>query len=75
VSLSAYSLVSLEEIKETLSVSGASKDGALESILNGVTDEIEEYVGRQIVSRGSLTEYHTMAAAGVAIDTSELLTL
>ena len=75
MSLSAYSLVSLEEIKEALSVSGASKDGALESILNGVTDEIEDYVGRQIVSRGSLTEYHTMAAAGVAIDTSELLTL
>ena len=75
MSLSAYSLISLEELKDSLSISGNAKDGALESILNGVSDEIEDYLGRQIITRGSLTEYHTMAAGGVALDTCELLTL
>jgi hypothetical protein len=67
MALSTYSLVSLDELKEYLGVSGGGRDNALESILNRVTDEIEDYVDRQLVTRTDpatpstrLTEYHTM---------------
>jgi len=75
MSLSAYSLLSLEDLKEQLSVSGGGKDTVLESILGRVTDEIEQHLGRQIVSRGSLTEYHTFQTDGAAVFDSELRTL
>jgi hypothetical protein len=69
VSLSAYSLLTLDELKDALSISGPGKDGQLEAILNRVTDEIEDFLGRQIVTRSTLTEYHSMGW-----ETDELLT-
>lgn len=70
MSLSTYALVSLTELKDHLGISGAGKDIALEDVINRVTDEIEQYLDRQIVTRGSLTEYHTFSE-----DTCELRTL
>jgi hypothetical protein len=68
VSLFAYSLLSIEELKEHLQVSGEGKDHLLEMILTRVTDEIEDYLGRHIITRTTaveatrLTEYHTAPA-------------
>jgi len=59
VALSLYALVSLDELKEHIGAGGTAKDTVLEGIIDRVTDEIEQYLGRQIVTRGSLTEYHT----------------
>lgn len=64
MSLSAYALVSLEEARAHLGLGGNAKDAELELIVNRVSDEIERYLGRQIVTRGSLTEYHTMQSGG-----------
>jgi hypothetical protein len=69
VPLSPYSLLTLDELKDALSIAGTGKDTALEGILNRVTDEIEDFIGRQIVTRSTLTEYHSMAS-----ETDELLT-
>lgn len=78
--LSPYSMLSLDELKEHLSISGSGKDGILEGIANRVTNEIEQYLGRQIVTRGTgaglLTEYHTFTdPAGLPVYRSELWTL
>lgn len=63
-SLSTYSLLSLEELKEELRVSDDGKNLALTVLANTVSEVIEAYLGRQIVTRGFLTEYHTMEAGG-----------
>lgn len=69
--LSEYALVSVAELKEEVQIQGAGKDLALESIINRVSDEIEAYCrGRQIVTRGASTEFHTISRPD-----SELLTL
>ena len=78
--LSPYSLLALEELKDYLGVAGTGKDTALEGILNRVSDEIEQYLGRQIVTRGTgtglLTEYHTMTdPQGFPVYTADLRTL
>ena len=74
--LSPYSVLSLDELKDYLGVAGDAKNGALEGIANRVSDEIEQYLGRQIVKRPSaLTEYHTMRASGSAVCSPELQTL
>lgn len=67
--VSPYSLMQLDELKDALSIAGTAKDSQLEAILNRVTDEIEDFLGRQIVTRSTLTEYHSMAW-----DTDELFT-
>lgn len=78
MSLSTYSLLSLDEFKASMSIPGSAADFALELILNRVTDEIEDFLGRQIVTRTTadpltrLTEYHTMWASGARVDTDEL---
>lgn len=59
MALSLYALVSLEELKDHIGAGGTGKDAVLEGIIDRVTDEIEQYLGRQIVTRGSMTEYHT----------------
>lgn len=76
MSLSPYSLLSLEEAKDYLGIAGTAKDSALEGILNRVSDEIEQYLERQIVRRPTaLTEYHTMKASGVPVCTHDLVTM
>lgn len=62
--LSTYSLLSLEELKEELRVNDDGKNLALTVLANTVSVMIESYLGRQVVTRGALTEYHTMEATG-----------
>jgi len=74
--LSDYSVLSLEELKEYLAVGGDAKNLVLEQIANRVSDEIEQYLGRQIVKRPTaLTEYHTMQASGSPVCSPEIQTL
>lgn len=73
--LSAYALVSLEELRAHLGVGGNAKDTELEQIVNRVSDEIEAHLGRQIVTRGNLTEYHTLRSGGEPVSDDELRTL
>ena len=74
--LSAYSMLSLGELKDYLGVAGDAKNGALEDIANRVSDELEQFLGRQIVTRApGLTEYHTMRAEGGEVHTADLRTL
>jgi hypothetical protein len=81
VSLSAYALVSLDELKDHVGAGGSAKDSVLEGIINRVTDEIEQHLSRWLVcpvgdtARGALTEYHTMQSDGQAVYSSNLRTL
>lgn len=73
--LSAYALVTLSEAKDHLGTPGGGKDAYIESAINRASDLIESYLDRQIVTRGSLVEYHTMQADGAALFTEKLWTL
>jgi len=73
--LSTYALMSLAELKAHVGAGGSAKDADLEEVINRVSAEIEGHLGRQIVTRGNLTEYHTMRADGTAVEASELRTL
>lgn len=81
MSLSTYALISLDELKDHVAAGGSSKDPVLESIINRVTDEVEDYLGRWIVcpsadvARGTLTEYHTLQSNGAPVIAAELRTL
>lgn len=57
--LSQYALASEQEFKDYLGGQGTGEATRLENALNTASDVIETYLGRQIVSRGPLTEYHT----------------
>ena len=73
--LSPYALLDVEEMKGHVGAGGAAKDPVLEGVINRVSDEIEAHLGRQIVTRGSLTEYHTMRAEATPVGASDLRTL
>lgn len=72
ITLSTYSLLSLEELKEELRVEGDGKNVALTVLANTVSEVIEAYLSRKVVTRGSLTEYHTMEANGSPLTTGVL---
>lgn len=79
--LSAYALLSLDELKDHVGAAGQAKDASIEAIINRVTDEIESYLGRWLVcptgdaTRGALTEFHTMRTDGLPVVSSDLRTL
>ncbi len=81
MSLSAYALISLDELKDHVGAGGNAKNSVLEDIINRVTDEIEAHLDRRLVCpvgdsvRGTLTEYHTLRSDGWPWLTHELWTL
>lgn len=75
MAVSTYALVSLTETKEHLGVPGTQKDTALEGIIDRISAEIEQFLRRQIVTRGALTEYHTLQAQGSLVERSVIRTL
>ena len=62
VSLLSYSLASLAELKAFLgNVTGTGQDDNLTSALNRATDIVEQALGgRWLVTRGTVTEYHSI---------------
>lgn len=75
MAISTYALISLAELQTELSIQAPGKNPTLESIINRVSDEIETHLDRKIVSRGSLTEYHTLRNFGEPVYVSDLRTL
>lgn len=63
MAVSTYALVSLAEAKAAIPVVGSGNESAIEDLIDGVSVVIERTVGRHFVTRGSLTEYHTMRAS------------
>lgn len=71
MALYSYSILALDELKRYLGVQGTEKDDLLEDIANEVTDEFERHLGRLLVTRGAITEYHTLPS-GWSLRTTEL---
>jgi len=63
--LSTYALISLAELNSALGVDAQTdannrpQDDRKEVIINGASLAIEQWLDRHLVTRGSLTEYHT----------------
>lgn len=62
--LSTYALITLDELKEVLQLAGSGQDAVLEGVINRASESIETFLGRELVTRGSLTEYHTRDSSG-----------
>lgn len=62
MSLSTYALVSVDELKEVLSIEAlaSNQDVVLEGVINRASEAIEAYLNRDLVTRGSKTEYHSI---------------
>lgn len=66
MALSTYALIDLDELKPVLSIDvvQAGLDTLLEGIVGRASETIEKFLARQIVTRGSRTEYHTIDSTG-----------
>ncbi len=66
MSLSTYALVTVDELKTAFSLQGSAMDATLEAVINRVSDMLETYLGRLVVTRTTatpatrITEYHTL---------------
>lgn len=59
MAVAAYSLVDLDELRVAFKLAGTAQDSALEDVAHAVTDHVEDYLGRLLITRGAITEYHT----------------
>jgi hypothetical protein len=59
VALSDYALVSVDEARAWFNVQGTEKRDLIELVINTATDAIESHLRRELVTRGSLTEWHS----------------
>lgn len=66
MSLSTYALVTVDELKQVLSIDPVQvgQDSALELIIGRASEAIEKFLSRQVVTRGSRTEYHSVDSCG-----------
>lgn len=69
--LSTYVVASKNEFKRALGISTAAApaleddvEDTLSDCLEFASDEIERFLGRKLVTRGAITEYHTPSTAG-----------
>lgn len=70
--MAATDLITLAELKEHLAITGAGQDAPLQTVITEATDEIQRHLRRQIVTSGTLIEYHTMRVNGRDLMTDEL---
>jgi hypothetical protein len=61
VALAAWSLISEEEFRERYTAGGVQQIGNIQSAIQAATLAIEKRIDRLLVSRGSITEYHSLA--------------
>ncbi len=78
MSLSTYALVTVDEYKTVHSLQGSGMDAALEAVINRVSDMLEAYLGRLVVTRTivgtpatRITEYHTLDSLRSALFLSQ----
>lgn len=77
MALTANALVTVEELKDYLSpgTGGVSHDDRVGLVIGRACALIEQEVGRDLVSRGSITEYHTVWALDSEIRLSQWPTI
>lgn len=66
-----HALLTLLEAKDYLVAQGSAGDSRLETAINAATEVIEARLGRRLVSRGNITEYHSPEVSGTTIRLSE----
>lgn len=71
MALVAHALLTLNEAKQYLVAPGTQADQNLEVAINAATDVMESRLDRRIVSRGNITEYHTVEPRTSVIRLSE----
>lgn len=70
MSLSDHALVTLPELKTYMGVEGSAEDARLNEAINGATFWLERQTDRHFITRGSITEYHTVEAGQKTIRAS-----
>lgn len=60
----ASDLITVAELKTDLGITSNNKDSDLQALVTRVTSIIESFLGRSIVTTGTLVEYHTMQVEG-----------
>jgi hypothetical protein len=60
MALAANALIGLSDLKIFMSITSSSQDTQLESAIGYASTLIESYLERQITTRGSLIEYHSI---------------
>lgn len=68
MALWTYALVTLDRAKRALLVSGDQQDNLLEECITEASGMVEDAWGRQIVTRGTLTEFHPRYGLGLGTD-------
>ena len=71
MSLSTYALVTLEEVKAYIGAAGSAADPVLESCINRASAWIESETDRKFITRGAITEYHSVRAGDHSIRLAE----
>ena len=71
MALNSEALVSLAELKAYLEAAGPTQDPNLEDAINGATAWLEGKVNRHLVTRGDVTELHTIPGGGAALQLSQ----
>jgi hypothetical protein len=69
--LNPDALLDLDETKDELRIEGTEADNVIEEVINRVSAVIARYLDRQLISTGSLVEYHTMVQYTPVIYTME----
>lgn len=69
--LISHALISLDELKGYVVATGDQANVNLTSAINGATEIIESRLDRRLVSRGSITEYHSPEVSSTTIRLSE----
>ena len=73
MSVSSFSLVSLDEVKSFLSITSTDKDEWLENEIDKVSQHIERYLDRQIIARRYKKEYDGTDSSILYLDDTPIL--
>lgn len=60
MALSAVAIIDTEYLRSALSIAGSAKEPVVEEVIHRATGRIETYLGRHLITRGEITEFHTL---------------
>jgi len=77
VALSTYALISLSDLKGYKGFEGTTEDSRLDLAINAASSWIEGKAQRQFITRGGVTEYHTLdrAVHSITLAQSPIITV